>query len=140
VTEVGGANPDMSSRDEVEIVYETFTITSAAAATAVNIIPDARVGAGRKFYLIGFGAKVDGATVWATTANVKIQDTSAVDYVTMLVAALTANAEVGPFTAAVGEDAFTKGTGGTAAKGLQIKGDANGTGSNLVGWVYGIIK
>ncbi len=94
-------------------------------------------------YITGFHAKVNGATLWATTATVKIQDTnsSAVDFVTMAVAALTANAFVGPTTTNVtAEPAFSLGTGGTAAKGLQIKGNANGTGSNLVVTVTGFIK
>lgn len=121
--------------------FATFSLTSAAAATAVNILTEAEVGSGRKVYITSFGGKVNGATDWATTATVKIQDTngSAVDFVTFAVASLTGNAEVGPFTATCGEPAFLYGTGGTAGKGLQIVGDANGTGSTLTGFVSGWI-
>lgn len=138
-TEVSG---DPAGGEPAEIVFETFTLTSAAAATAVSVIPEARVGAGRKIYLLDFGAKVNGGTEWGTTANVKIQDTnsSAVDFVTILQASLTANAELGKFTSGVGEAAMLLGTGGTAGKGLQVKGDANGTGSSLTGWVLALIR
>lgn len=125
----------------VTLFRRTFQITSAAGATAVNIITDAEVGSTRKVVVMGFSGKVDGATDWATTANVKIQDTnsSPVDFFTILVAALTGNAEVGPHTSAVGENAFLLGTGGTAGKGLQVKANANGTGSTLKGQVWGYI-
>lgn len=138
VTEVSGN----SASAPPEFFMETVTITSAAAATAVSVLSDARVGPDRKVYVLGVNGKVNGGTLWATTANVKIQDTntSAVDFVTFLVAALTANAEVGHFTAGVMEDAMSLGTGGTQGKGLQIKGDANGTGSNFTVTIYGILK
>lgn len=120
------------------------TLTSAAAATPVSLVPDAAVPAGKKCYLTGFLMTVDGATVWATTANVKIQDTNGtpVDFATVLVALLTNAARVGcePKTNLTLEDAFALGTGGTAAKGLQVVGDANGTGSDLVVQVWGVIK
>lgn len=121
----------------------TATITSAAAATAVNILPDSRVTAGRKVYLSGFHAEVNGATNWATTATVKIQDTEGtpVDFFTMAVAALTGNALVRPGTANItSEDAYKLGTGSTAGKGIQLKGNANGTGSDLTVTIYGVIK
>ena len=118
------------------------TITSAAAATPVSLLADGAVPAGKKVYLLGFVAEVAGGTNWATTATVKIQDTNGtpVDFVTMAVAALTGNAIVYPGTANItSEAAFKNGTGGTAAKGLQLKGDANGTGSNLVVTAWGVI-
>lgn len=121
----------------------TATITSAAAATAVTLVPDTAVPAGKKVYVTGFHAKVNGATEWATTATVKIQDSNGtpVEFATMAVAALTANALVFPATANITPAAaFTLGTGGTAAKGLVLKGDANGTGSDLVVTVTGFIK
>lgn len=122
--------------------HVTGTITSAAAATAVNIIPASAIPAGKKIYVQGFVAKVDGATEWATTATVKIQDTNgtAVDYVTFAVAAMTANAKLVPGTANVTlEDAYCEGSGGTAEKGLQLKGNANGTGSDFKVTVWGVI-
>lgn len=119
----------------------TGTLTSAAAATPVVILPDTSIPTGKKVYVTGVRMKVNGATLWATTATVKVQDTSAVDFVTTTVAALTANAYVSETSANVtAENAMALGTGGTATKGLQIKGDANGTGSNLVVTVFGVIK
>jgi hypothetical protein len=123
--------------------HKTVTLTSAAAVTPVEIIPNALVGAAQKIYVQGFVAKNDGATEWATTATVKIQDKEAtpVDFVTIAVAALTANAKVFPLTANVtNEDAFVEGSGGTAGKGLQVAGDANGTGSDLKVTVWGVIR
>lgn len=134
-----------SGSGPIEYFHETVTITSAAAATAVNIIPDARVGAGRKVYLQGYISRVNGATNWATTASIKIQDTnsSAVDFVTIAVNAGTTNGNIRtvPGNANVTlENAFANGTGGTEAKGLQLKGDANGTGSDLLVTVWGVIN
>lgn len=124
--------------------HATATITSAAAATPVNLVPDTAVPAGKKCYLEGFLLRVNGATGWGTTANVKIQDTNGtpVDFATVLVALLTNAARVGcePKSNLTLEDAFAAGTGGTAAKGLQVVGDANGTGSDLIVSVWGVIK
>lgn len=135
-----------SAAEQIALVRRTVTITSAAAVTPVSILTDAEVaafGATAKVFLSGFVSKVNGATVWATTATVKIQDTNGtpVDFVTVDVAAMTANAVILPGTASVTlENAFTLGTGGTAGKGLQIKGDANGTGSNYVVTVFAYVK
>ncbi len=122
--------------------HVTATITSAAAATAVPLLADSLIPSGKKVYLQGFIARVNGATGWGTTATVKIQDTNGtpVDFVTMAVAALTNAARVVPGTANVTlEDAYAAGTGGTAGKGLQVKGNANGTGSNLIVSAWGVI-
>lgn len=132
-----------SGSEPVEYFDVSGTITSAAAATAVNILPDARVGPARKVYLTGGLMRVNGATGWGTTANVKLQDTnsSAVDFITVLVALLTNAARVDfqPKANITLEDAFSLNTGGTLGKGLQLKGDANGTGSDLYvrcwGWL-----
>ncbi|TGL39638.1 hypothetical protein EHQ53_14040 [Leptospira langatensis] len=120
----------------------TVQLTSAAAATPVSIVADSEIPAGYKVYVDHVSVKVNGATNWATTANVKIQDTNGtpVDFMTYLVAALTGNAFVGLTSANVTvENALALQTGGTAGKGLQIKGDANGTGSTLYVTVYGRI-
>jgi hypothetical protein len=123
--------------------HATFTLTSAAAATPVSIIDDADVPAGKKVYLQGYILKVDGATDWGTTASVKIQDTNGtpVDFVTLTASALDGNEVHGPWSdSAALEAAFCKSSGGTTAKGLQIVGNANGTGSSLVGACWGVIK
>lgn len=138
--------PNTSSADQEEdVIYftRTQTITSAAAATAVSLIADSEVPPGWKAYLTDCHAKVNGATNWATTATVKVQDTNGapVDFVTMAVAALTGNSFVGKFTSNItAEAALARNTGGTAGKGLQLKGDANGTGSDLVVTVVGYLK
>ena len=131
--------------DDEQVIWfvRTATITSAAAATAVSLVKDVEVPRGFKPYLTDFHAKVDGGTGWGTTATVKIQDTNGtpVDFVTMAIAALTSNAFVGKTTANVtAEAALAKNTGGTAGKGLQIKGNANGTGNDLVVTVVGYYK
>jgi len=139
MTEHGATNTE-----NVEFFHETVTLTSAAAATAVNIIPDARVGPSRKVYVMGWVSKVSGATNWATTATITIEDTSAVAFSTITVNAATTNGNVvaGPFSNSnvALNDPMAIGSGGTAAKGLQLKGDANGTGSDLKVTVWGVIK
>lgn len=120
----------------------TATLTSAAAATPVTLLADSAVGAGKKVYITGFFAKVNGATVWATTANVYVKDNagSPVTAITMAVAALTANAFVGLTTTNITvADPVALNTGLTAAKGLQLVANANGTGSDLVVTVTGFI-
>ena len=126
----------------MELFKVTATITSAAAATAVNVIPEAAVGTGRKVYLQGYIARVNGTTGWGTTATVKLQDTNgtAVDFVTWAVAGMTNQARLVPGSANTTlENAYSLGSGGTAGKGLQLIGDANGTGSDFVvtcwGWI-----
>ena len=90
---------DGKLRSKLQIYKATATITSAAAATAVSLLP--------------------ASMVWGTTAP------------------LTNAARVVPGTANVTlEDAFAKGSGGTPGKGLQLKGDANGTGSDLIVTVW----
>ena len=122
----------------------TATVTSTTSATATSLLPATAVPTGKKVYVTGFVAKVNGATAWTTTSTVKIQDTnsSAVDFFTIAVAALTGNAELRPGTSNVtSENAYVLGSGSTAAKGLQVKANANaGAGSNLVVTVWGIIK
>ena len=127
----------------VQPFHVTATLTSAAAATAVNLLPAASVRADKKVYVTGFTAFVNGATDWATTATVKIQDThtTPVDFITLDATALDGNEihHLGSDSVTV-EAAVKSGTGGTADKGLQVKGDANGTGSNLIVTVWGFIK
>lgn len=119
---------------------KTVTITSAAAATAVPILADSAVPVGKKVYITSFMGKVSGATVWATTATVAVQDTAAVAGITCAVAAMTANALLGFNTANVTVAApVSTGVGFTAAKGISLKGDANGTGSDFIVTVSGFI-
>jgi hypothetical protein len=124
----------------------TCTITSAAAATPVPCLADADVPAGKKAYLLGWHAKVNGATSWATTTSCYVADSSGaggtgVLFVSMAVAALTGNAFVADHSANVTQaTAYATNTGTTAAKGLQLACDANGTGSSLVVTLFGVTK
>jgi len=118
----------------------TGTLTSAAAATPVVLLTDAQVGVGRKVYITNFIENVNGATVWATTANVFVQDTAAVAAITTAVAGLTANATLTIGTANVTlATTVSQGAGLAAGKGIAIAGNANGTGSNLIVTVSGFI-
>ena len=117
------------------------TITSAAAATPVTCLMDSAVPSTQKVYLMGWRAKVNGATPWATTATCSITDSGSISFASIAVAALTANAYIVDTTANVTlQTAYTLNTGGGADKGLQISCNANGTGSDLVVTVYGVIK
>lgn len=124
----------------------TCTITSAAAATPVNCLTDADVPLTKSAHVMGWHAKVNGATAWATTASCYLADTSGaggtgVIFVTAAVAALTGNAFVGDHSANITQSAaYARNLGGTADYGLQIACDANGTGSDLVVTIYGVIK
>lgn len=123
--------------------HTTVTLTSAAAATPVSALADGAVPAGKKVYVTGYFVKVNGATDWATTTSVKIQDTAGtpVDFVTLLASALDGNEFHSLLSdSATIESAMALGTGGTAAKGLQVVGNANGTGSSLVITIFGFIK
>jgi len=120
----------------------TVTITSAAAATAIPILTDAEVGTGKKVYINQAIGNVNGATLWATTATVAIQDTAGapVAGVTYAVAGMTANATLYLNTANVTVAApVSQGAGFTAGKGISLKGNANGTGSNFIVTVTGYI-
>lgn len=121
----------------------TCTLTSAAAITPVACLSDAAVPPGKKAYLSGWHARVNGATPWATTATCWIRDTAGTsnNFVTIAVAALTANAFVADHSANVTQESpYALGTGGTADLGIEVACDANGTGSNLTVTVYGVVK
>jgi hypothetical protein len=119
---------------------KTATLTSATAATPVHLLTDAEVGAGKKAYASKIYFSVDGATDWATTATVTLQDTAGVVGATVLVAGLTGNAMIdeGDTNVTLGK-AIADGNGFTAGKGLDIAGNANGTGSDLIVTVFGCI-
>ena len=121
---------------------KTATLTSAAAAIPVHLLTDAEVGSGKKVYVSKIYFSVDGDTAWATTANVTLQDTAGTPVVgaTVAVAGLAANAMIdeGNTNVTLGE-AIADGDGFTEGKGLDIAGNANGTGSNLIVTVFGCI-
>lgn len=119
----------------------TCTITSAAAATPVTCLADADVPLTKKAYLLGWHAKVNGATAWATTASCSISDSASVAFASIAVAAMTGNAFIGDTTANVTNQlAYYAGTGGMTDKGLQVSCNANGTGDDLIVTVYGVVK
>lgn len=121
----------------------TCTLTSAAAGTAVHCLADADVGAAQKVYLTYWHLNINGATAWATTATCTIQDTNGTPVVfeTIAVAAMTGNAFIQAATTNVtNAAAFLMGTGGTVAKGLDVKCNANGTGSDAVFTISGFMK
>lgn len=119
----------------------TCTITSAAAATPVTCLDDADVPTTAKAYLLGWHAKVNGSTAWATTATCTIRDSASTGFAQIAVAALTGNAYVEPTTANVTLlSAYSLNSGGMADLGLQVACNANGTGSDLAVTLFGVIK
>ncbi|HUM85032.1 MAG TPA: hypothetical protein PLN48_14900, partial [Lachnospiraceae bacterium] len=121
---------------------KTAKLTSAAAKTPVHLLTDAEVGSGKKAYVSKIYFSVDGETDWATTATVTLQDTATSPVVgaTVAVAGLTANAMIDEGNTNVTLAApIADGAGFTAAKGLDIVGNANGTGSDLIVTVFGCI-
>jgi len=121
--------------------YRVCTLPSVSAATPQNCLLDADVPVGKSVYLTHFTAKVNGMTAWGTVMACTIEDTASNLFVSIPVANLTANAFLGMFTAGLTLDnRLMLGTGGTSGKGLQIKCDVNGTGSDLVVVLQGVIR
>ena len=121
----------------------TATLTSATAATPVVVLAAAEVTGTQKAYIHGVFMSVDGGTAWGTTATVAIQDSAAAPVVgcTAAVAGLTANAMLMiPSTSITLAAPIADGVGFTAAKGINVAGNANGTGSNLLVTIFGYIK
>ena len=122
---------------------KTVKLTSALATTAVEIIPDADVAAGKCVYPTSLYANVDGDDVWAGTGSVvKIQDTAGVAAITFTKGQLTANAQLAFLSTGVTlGDGIKDGTGMTAAKGLEIVADGTfeTTGSDLIVTITGFI-
>lgn len=121
---------------------KTATLESASAATPVHLLTDAEVGSGKKAYVSKIYFSVDGNTKWEDTGNVTLQDTAGTPVVgaTVAVDGLAANAtfDEGDTNVTLGE-AIADGDGFTAGKGLDIVGNANGTGSDLIVTVFGCI-
>lgn len=124
----------------------TATLTAAAAATPVHVIPDASVGAGKKVYVTQVILTVNGATAWtdvsATVVNLQDTAVSPVLLSTYAKAGLTANATLGLLGSNITPAAALRtGAGLTTAKGLDIAADANfAAGSNIVVTVVAFIQ
>lgn len=129
-----------------EFIMGTGVLTAAAAATPVHVIPAAKVAAGKKFYPLGMILSVGGATAWtdSTATVVKLQDTAAspVAAVSVAKAQLTGNAVLGfPSTGVTLQTPVRAGSGMTAAKGIDVVGDANfAAGSDISVTVFGVVK
>jgi hypothetical protein len=123
--------------------HVTAALTSAAAAAGVTVLADTAIPSGKKVYITGFTATVNGATNWATTTTVTLKDSASapVSQFVFACAGLTGNATLQVGSANVtSQAAFLLGSGSTAGKGLVLAGNANGTGSDLVLTVWGFIK
>jgi len=123
----------------------TGILTAAAAGTAIHVLTDAQVGAGKKAYLTGMILSVNGATPWTdvTATLVKVQDTNVSPLIgpTVPKALLIASANIGltSLTVTLG-NAVARGTGFTTAKGLDILADANfAAGSDIYVTLIGYI-
>lgn len=121
--------------------FRTCTLTSAAAITPVTCLADADVPTGKKVYINYWHAKVNGATGWGTVTTCTIADSTPTTFITIAVAALTNAAFIQSATANVTlATPFSLGTGGGTGKGLQVACNANGSGSDLVFVISGVIK
>jgi hypothetical protein len=125
----------------------TNKLVSTAAGTAVHVLPDASVPAGKKVYVTGTRWNVSGSTAWTdvTATEVYLQDTATSPSRGMTVSktALLGNAVIDSL-AISGVTAATfilLNAGFTASKGLDVVADANFTaGSDLYVTVWGYIK
>lgn len=138
IEELVNANAELGGRS----FMKKAVLSSTDAATPVHLLTDDDVGEGKKAYVSKIYFSVDGGTAWATTTNVTLQDTAAIPVVgaTVAVAGLTADAmfDEGDTKVALAAP-IADGDGFTTAKGLDIAGDANGTGSDLIVTVFGCI-
>ena len=126
-------------------------LTSAAAATRIPIITNDEVPDGFRVFLWGCTAFVNGATQWATTATVKVRTiTTNTELVNFPVAELTGDTFINAFTSTgvqlSGGTAITalsvvawKGEFADSGQGIEVIGNANGTGSDLYVRVWGVI-
>lgn len=122
----------------------TGTITSTAAGTAVTLKSDVEIPAGSQVWVTAVQMLVNGATAWSggsfTTLSIQDSNGTPVVFFNADAAALTGNAQLGFGTANTTGGAGVV-TGGTAGKGLQIKGNANaGAGSAVIVTVSGMVK
>ncbi len=121
----------------------TGTLQSANASTPVILLPESVIPAGKKAYVQGFIAKVNGATNWVTTTDVYVSDTnvSPNKFITFDAVHLNGNEVfyVGANHVTI-ENAFALGSGGAVGKGIQIYGNTNGSGSDFVVTIWGVIK
>lgn len=118
---------------EGTIKRRVVTLTSALAGTAVEILSDADVGAGKRAYILDIDGRVNGATAWIGVTNIKVKDNSNVDQITIDGAPLAANYHFHKSTTSVTlESPVYLGTGGTLASGMKLVGSSNGTGSDLI--------
>lgn len=137
---------DAATKGYVDAIEKPFlrvcTLTSAAAATPVVCLADADVPTGKKAYVAGVRLKVNGGTLWGTVTSCVLEDTSAVDLLTVPVASLAGNALLfdSDTTATTTEAALALGSGTTTAKGLRVVCNANGTGSDQVWTLWGTIR
>ncbi len=135
---VVGSSPGVQ-QTALQLIGPTYpaTITATGAATAVTLIEDNAVGAGRKVKVLGVYLTVTGATAWSGGSGtiLTIQDSNGtpVAFVEFAVAQLTGNAYlVLGSTGVTAKAGLLSQAGGTSGKGLVIKGDAAfGAGSNI---------
>ncbi len=134
-------------KEETVISFErTATIVSTAAGTAVALVKDAEVPVGFVPYVTGFIVSVNGGTAWSggsfTTLALQDSNGSPVSFASIAAAALTGNSSIFPHTSNVTLGAaYRLQSGGTAGKGVQVKGDANaGAGSDAVVTVRGYYR
>lgn len=124
----------------------TNKITAVAAKTAVHLLPDPAVPAGKAVHISHILVNVSGSTAWSggsgTELYIKDTATSAKTGVTIAATALTGNAVIDSFAAddVVATTFILLNTGFTAAKGIDIKADENfGAGSDIYVTIEGYI-
>ncbi len=123
------------------------TLTSAAAATPVNVLPSSAVPDGKAAYLTGGIIAVSGATAWTdvTGTLVKVQSTAGTPLVlaSAAKALLTGNSATflttqANLTLAV---ELVRGEGAGNSQGLDFVADANfAAGSDIIVSLWGVIK
>jgi hypothetical protein len=124
---------------------KTVTLSSALAATPVEIISAATIGTGRKFYVTSILLTVNGSAAWtdSTGTVVTIQDTNGTPVIgaSFAKSLLTANTVLSHLSAGVLLSPILLGTGFTTAKGLTVSADSNfDAGSDIVITICGVIK
>lgn len=132
---------DFSAASNAVTPFKQTLAVSANATTALTLLADSAVPAGKRAYISTFVVRVNGTNAWSTNSTLTIQDSAANAFATVAATALTSNATVLPSTSGVtlGAPVYL-GTGGNVTKGIQLLGTGNATGSDAVVTVFGVIK
>ena len=116
---------------------KTVRVPFGSAAAGVSLIPMSDIPEGHRPILVGYRARVDGATAWTGATEIRIEtEATGTPHVVIPATAATANAVITE-TAAHLRPPYIDATGADTGEGLVVKTDTDATaGSDLVVTVF----